>query len=152
MTKKNKEERIRKIGQREEIVSLDLDTDARDEASAHLLVLLNDEEGIKERLKEQASTLRAELKTNQLEQKRLRRELGDGKRKETLMIEEWLTKGNEIIRIRADDGSQVGDVRKARAEELQEEMFQDSPAPQNAAVAGVDEFPAMEDDFGGVAH
>lgn len=68
-------------------------------------------------------------------------------RRETeVTIEEWLTHGNEVIRVRADTGEQIG-RRTARVEELQMEIFEgadDDEKPEVTVTQGdVEDEPAF---------
>lgn len=141
--KKDPNERIRKIGEREEVIEIKLTQLQLEDMREEVMTLLDDEERIEEKAKEASKNFASQLKTNQLQRNELRRTIAGGKRRETIIVEEHLTASNEVVRIRKDTGDQVG-ARTATPRELQEDLFQELPAgdpsendaPQNDAPEG----------------
>lgn len=140
--KKDSNEIVKKLGEREEVIMHEL-TDAQlNEAKDNILCLLEDRSQLKAKVKEVASNLGAQAKTIDLQIDNLRETCKTGKRRETVTIEEHLTRGNQVVRIRKDTGKQLG-TRQALAEELQEDLF--PPRPEAAAPAQEDTEPGVED-------
>lgn len=135
--KKDPNERVRKIGEREEIVDVELTEAQLEEMRGEVMVLLDDEERIEEKAKEAAKNFSSQLKTNQLQRNELRRKIATRRVRNTIIVEEHLTQANEIVRIRKDTGEIIG-TRTATPRELQEEMFSDKPpaAPSDAPPEG----------------
>ncbi len=113
--------RVRKIGQREESIDTKLTQIQIEDMRENVMVLLDDEERIEEKAKEAAKNFSSQLKTNQLQRNELRRIITQGKKRETIIVEEFLTVSNEVIRVRQDTGEQLG-ARTATPRELQEEL------------------------------
>lgn len=132
--KKNKaEERIRKIGQREEMFEYVLTQVQIEDLTHTVMDLLDQEEQVKEKLNEVKKNYASQLETIQLQRNELRRTIKSGRRRESLIIEEHLTASNEVIRIRQDTGEPIG-RRTATQKELQEDLpFEEDPAPQSDA-------------------
>jgi len=168
MTKPKKQpegpKRVRMVGEREETVEVPLSTDDMDASTEKMLTLLEQRDSIDEKAKEIAKNYKSQGATLDLEISELRRAMRSRKRSVKLTIQEWLTESNEIIRVRADTDERIGDVRKARSEELQEKLFKDElgsddGAESEATEEGDDEeeadanpFGDTSDDFGGSAH
>lgn len=127
--------RVRKIGEREEMIEIEFTPAQIAEKRVEVMVLLDEEERIDAKKDELAKNFASQLKTNKLQINELRRQITSGKTRQTLIVEEYLTQANEIVKIRKDTGEQIG-ARTATPRELQEEMFGDKPeegAPQNDA-------------------
>lgn len=142
--KKDPDERVRKIGEREEIVETKLTQIQLEDMRMEVMALLDEEERIEAKKDEVAKNFTSQLKTNKLQINELRRTIAACKRRETIIVEEHLTQSNEIVRIRKDTGDRIGS-RTATPRELQEPMFPDppsDPAQQNDAPAPPDD--AME--------
>lgn len=118
--------RVRKIGEREEIVDVELTEAQLEEMRAEVMILLDDEETIEKRKDEAAKNFASQLKTNQLQRNELRRKITAKKVRKTIIVEEHLTDKNEVIRIRQDTGDKIG-ARTATPRELQEDLFQEKP-------------------------
>ena len=138
MSKRTRDEgakRIRKIGEREEMIEIEFSDEQIADKRGEVMVLLDEEERIEAKKEELAKNFASQLKTNKLQINELRRQITSRKTRMTVIVEEHLTQQNEIVRIRKDTGEQVG-VRTATPRELQEEMFpakQEGDAPPNDA-------------------
>lgn len=140
MAKKDTERRMRKLGEREEQVVVLLSDEEVEAQRRVVLDLMCD----KDRLADGLKAIRAEYKarvdrlTAKIQDSR--QQVSDRKRTDDVVVEEWLTAGNEVVRVRKDTGETVGQPRTARADELQEDL-------------GLDEktsgFPSSEEAFGG---
>jgi hypothetical protein len=140
--KKDPNERIRKIGEREEVLEIKLTEVQRDKERHNVMFLLDQVDELEEKKKEVVKNYASQLAAVELQIHAARQLANSGKRRDSVTIEEWLTGSNDIIRIRADTGEQVGDLRRARAEELQEKLLDDTPPPDDApSVFGEPDFP-----------
>jgi hypothetical protein len=113
--------RVRKLGERTETEFVDIPhaevSDAKDRTHAilHKLDQLREEKkAAMGSFKARADDLNAQLSTS-------RATAGGARREVEFQVEEWLTSANEVIRIRADTGEQLG-ARTASAREMQEEL------------------------------
>lgn len=151
-------ERIRMVGDREVIIDIALTPIQLEDEHHNVMAFLDQKEEIEEKKKENMKNFAAQLAAVELQIDASRRLIKSKRRRETVIIEEWLTGANEIIQIRQDTQQQVGDPRRARAEELQEKLFPDKPTDpeqQNAAggqtgtkTAPDGEFPTADAAFG----
>lgn len=114
---------VRKLAERDEVVEFDLHQPEIDELGRQVLVLLDEDDKINQRKDEAAKNFASQLKTNKLQIDELRGVIKEKKRRMKLHIIEYLTKGNEVMKIRADTGEPVGKPRTATPRELQEELF-----------------------------
>lgn len=142
--RKDPNERVRKIGQREEIINVKLTQVQLDEMRYEVMLLLDDEERIEEKAKEAAKNFSSQLKTNQLQRNEIRRVVTAGVRRQTIIVEEHLTASNEVIRIRQDTGDQLGLGRTATPRELQEELPLDPKPADDEAESEEDESETSE--------
>lgn len=150
-------ERIRKVGQREESLERRLTDVEMDDLHVTYLSLGNQREDLETKKAEVMANYNAQFKAIDLQADTVRRLLNSRRKSDTVVVEEWLNASNQIVRIRADTGEQLGDPRKARADELQEKLFPDkeeksadpapSPAPQGDAPPQ-DPAPAADNAFG----
>jgi hypothetical protein len=140
--KKDPHKRVRKIGEREEVIEELLSDDQVHAMHEEIMVLLTEEEKLEERAKEAAKNFQSQIKTAELQRNELRRTVTSRKRRTTVVVEEHLTAANEVIRIRKDTGDQIG-KRTATANELQEPMFPDKPPGDQ------DDDPAQQSDAQG---
>lgn len=127
-------ERIRKIGEREEIIESKLTQLQLDEERELVMNLLDQKDEIEEKKREVVKNYGAQLAAVELQIDAARRVIHAGRRRDTLLVEEYLTGANAIIRIRKDTGEQIGE-RNATSAELQEtlplEKPTDLPAPDD---------------------
>jgi hypothetical protein len=127
-------ERVRKIGSRDETIEIRLTQIQIENERALIVALLDQREEIEEKKAEVVAQFKAQNATVDLQIESARRLIKSGRRHESVKIEEWLTVGNDVIRVRPDTGEILGDPRKARAEELQEKLFPDTPTPAKPAA------------------
>lgn len=148
--RKNPNERVRKIGEREEIVEYALTSEQLANSKDEIMALLDQKQETEEKKAEVMSNYKSQLATIDLQIESTRRTIRSGRRKETLTIEEHLTASNEIVRVRKDTGQQIG-RRTASAEELQERLFPEAEVAQGddgpPADPALDGIPAA-DGFG----
>lgn len=135
---KKRNERIRKIGEREESIVHELSAKELSDRKDDVMDLLEEVEKIEERKKEQAKNYASQLSTLELQIGEMRREIKSGKRSQTVLIQEFLTASNEVIRVRADTDEQIGIPRTATARELQEELPLDAAAETNEEAVDFD--------------
>lgn len=121
-------ERVREIGApRLETIVEDLSPMQVEECKTKITQLLDRQDEAKRRLKDLAKGFKDVLAAIKAELDTTRTEVATAKRRTEVEIQEYLTKRNEVIRIRADTGDQVGAARTARPAELQEPLpFEDS--------------------------
>lgn len=146
--RKDPNERIRKVAEREETREVKLTEVQRDEQRMIAMSLLDQLDEIEEKKKEVVKNYASQIAAVELQLHSARQLANGGKRRDTFLVEEWLTGANDVIRIRADTGEQLGDVRRARAEELQERLYhagEDDPPPEGPPAS--EAFPAPEDAF-----
>jgi hypothetical protein len=156
--RKDPNERIRMVGEREVTIDIMLTPMQLEDEHHNVMAFLDQKEEIEEKKKENMKNFAAQLAAVELQIDASRRLIKSKRRRETVIIEEWLTGANEIVQIRQDTRDQVGDVRKARSEELQEKLFGDKPTdpvqenaapPQTGTKIEQDtDFPTAETAFG----
>lgn len=122
-------ELVRKLGEREESLDVRLTDVEMDDLHMQHLALTNQRDELEEKLSEVKANYKAQFEAIDLQVATTRRLLNTRRRTTTVKVEEWLNASNEVVRKRADTGEQLGDARKARADELQEKLFPDS-APE----------------------
>lgn len=149
---KNPYEHVRMIGERQEALEVRLTDAEMDDAHHQFLALANQREELEEKLAEVKANYKAQFEAIDLQREATRRLLNNRRRTTTVTVQEWLNASNEVVRIRADTGDQLGDARKARTDELQEKLFPESPAadsaqPSDAEAATPSVVP--DDSFGG---
>lgn len=126
-------ERIRKVGQREESLERRLSDVEMDDLHQTYLKLGNQREDLETKKAEVIANYNAQFKAIDLQADTARRLLNSRRKSDLVIVEEWLNASNEIVRIRADTGEQLGDPRKARADELQEKLFPEGNPADPAA-------------------
>lgn len=151
MTKKAKKdpnERVRKIGEREEIIETKLTQKEIEDLRGTVMVLLDRKDEILEKKSEVVKNYGSQLATVDLEIDTTRRLIHSGRRKIDITVDEFLTQGNEIVRIRRDTGEQIG-ARTATQKELQEPLFEDDAEAPDPGVAADGEEAEGPPDFSG---
>jgi hypothetical protein len=124
--KKDTNERVRKIGEREEAIETRLSSEELGEVRETVMILLDDLDLIEGKKKEAMKNFASQAATIELQVEGARNLLKSKVRRTTVIVDEYLTQGNEVHRVRRDTGEQLG-ARTATAAELQEEMFTDPP-------------------------
>lgn len=151
--KKLKEPGVRMLEEREEVLDVRLtDVEMDDFHNAHLS-LGNQREELEEKLTEVKANYKAQFEAIDLQVTATRRFLNTRRKQIAVKVQSWLTERNEVIRVRSDNGDQLGDARKARSDELQESLFPDKPdAAQQSDAEQPDGEPenAMFEDDGAV--
>jgi hypothetical protein len=125
--KSDPNERIRPVGEpREAIIEHKLTQIQLDGLKDNVMDLLDQREDLKEKAKEVVTNYKSQIATCELTIESTRRTIRSGRRQETIQVQEFLTRSNEVIRVRTDTGAQIG-TRTATARELQEELFGEKP-------------------------
>jgi hypothetical protein len=158
---------VRMLAERSEKVVTKLTPIQAEDRRQVVLDVLDDIERLEDEQKQIAAGYKAKIKDLKAALKKTRKEVKDNRVTEELVIQEWLTADNQVLRYRKDTNTQIGDARVARAEELQEQLFPDkSKAKAKAAGVepelepadepqGTDPFPESDitaDTFGAQAH
>lgn len=138
-------DRIRKLGDCCETIRHPLSQEEVDEEKGRVCDLLARRDNITASLKSIKAEYKAKLDVVDERIGVARRAASDRFRDLDLDVEEWLTRGNEVVRVRSDTGEVLG-RRTASADELQESMFTDDP-PRKAS-ADPDGFPTADEAFG----
>lgn len=127
--KKSKDpfERVRKLEERDETLEVRLTDVEMDDLHDQHLNLTNQRDELEEKLAEVKANYKAQFEAIDLQVTVTRRLLNSRRKQIPVKVESWLNAANEVVRIRADTGEQLGDSRKARADELQEKLFADEP-------------------------
>ena len=133
---KKKDPGVRMLDEREETLDVRLTQVEMDELHNQHLVLTNQRDDLEERLAELKANYKAQFEAIDLQVSSTRKLLNTKRRQVPVKVQTWLTKSNEVIRVRTDNGDQLGDPRKARADELQESLFPDKPADEAQGDAG----------------
>lgn len=141
MSKSQGSTRIRLLATREEIIESKLTQLQLEDKRSTVMELLNEEESIEAKKDEASKNFASQLKTNRLQIDELRRIINSGRERTTIQVEEYLTKANEVIRIRTDTGDQIGQ-RTASQRELQEDL----PLEQKVKPEGDEEEVSAIDD------
>lgn len=129
-------ERVREIGSpRIEVVVEDLSPMQIEQVKTTITELLDREDDGKARLKALAKGFKDVLAIVKANLAVARTEVATGKRRTEVEIQEFLTKSNEVIRVRKDTGEQVG-ARTASADDLQEPIpFEAKDEPEDGDFA-----------------
>lgn len=114
-------ERVRKIGERVEVFEERLSPMQLEDVKTCIATLLDREDDLRDKLKQSAKVVKAELANVKRDMVRARTELATTRRRSEVQIEEHLTRRNEVIKVRVDTGELIGS-RTATARELQEEL------------------------------
>lgn len=114
----------RQIGTRNESIPETLSLAQRELEREKVCDMLREIARVKEEHK--TATAKAKAKITDLEEQKeiALRNANTGRRDVEIEIQEWLDKGNQVLRVRADTGEVIGD-RTARVDELQEKLFED---------------------------
>lgn len=124
--KKDKNERVRKIGEREEQIVHKLSANQLEEVKDRVMSHLDELDSIESKKAESVANFKAQAASFELQLEADRKLLKSGVDKRMVIVDEFLTQGNEVVRVRRDTGEQLG-ARTATANELQEEMFTGPP-------------------------
>lgn len=119
--------RIRMLGERDESITISLSDGEVADQRTRACDLRDQIDALEDKIKSVKVDFKA--KQDDLEQQeRVARRLASTRRAEVdVKIQEWLTRGNEVVRVNASTGEQLGPPRTARAAELQESLpFDDS--------------------------
>lgn len=114
----------RKLGEREEKTTETLSLSELGDMRERVCNDLRQIDNLKDKIKSAGAELKAEKTTLEARVRDDVRVINAGKRDIDIVVEEWLTPQNEVIRVRADTGEVLGQ-RIAKMEELQEELFED---------------------------
>lgn len=145
MTKKDKNEKPREPKDPNERVRMLVErTEVVEDQRAKVCELRDRQDTLDEELKSIKAGFKEKSDALELQERRARRLVSTGKDEAEVKIQDWLTRGNSVIRIRTDTGEPMGDPRKARADELQEQLFKDDEPPIADQQGG-------DDGFGGAA-
>lgn len=124
--------RVRKIGQREEQLDRRLTDKELDEYKDQFIALADQREELERKKAEVMASYGSQFKTIDLQSDELRRKINSRRITESILVEEWLTDRNEVIRVRADLQEVIGNPRTARPSELQESLPLDQATPEEA--------------------
>lgn len=140
MTKKNPSQRMKKLGEREEQVVVLLTDEDVEVQRKIVLDLMSDKDRLADGLKAIKAEYKARVDRLTARIQDARQQVSDRRRTDEVLVEEWLTQGNEVVRLRQDTGEVVGQPRTARPDELQEALDLEPSATG---------FPSPEEAFGG---
>jgi hypothetical protein len=148
VTKKQKvkgDERKRKIGERTEVIEVKLTPMQIEDARAKVIDLLQE----KDELEEKLASVKADYKAKIAEvDSRKAHELGmvrTGRTRKELVIEEWVTAQNEVVRVNQETGEELG-RRTATPRELQEELPLEDAKPEADAESELEDEVAADGD------
>lgn len=128
-------ERIRKIGDRKETITVELTPEEIDAEQCGVMDMLGRRKNLDAARKSIASEYKAKIEAVDIAIDAGTVAATTGKRQIDVDVEEWLTTARKVIRVRADNGDVLGS-RTARTDELQEALFEDRStdrAPERAA-------------------
>lgn len=128
--------RIRMIGERDESVTLSL-TEPQISEYRKLACSLRDQiDQIEDQAKAASSSFKGRQKELEERERVARRIASTGRADVDVRIQEWLTRSNEVVRVNADTGEQLGPPRTARASELQESLPFDGSSDDDVGSPG----------------
>ena len=130
---KDPHERVRMLEERDETLEVRLSDVEMDDLHMQHLQLGNQREELEEKLAEVKANYKAQFEAIDLQVVTTRRLLNTRRKAVAVKVQTWLNASNEVVRIRSDTGDQLGDPRKARADELQEKLFPDEQPQGDAA-------------------
>jgi hypothetical protein len=136
MTKKKADKPKRKIGERTETIWIKLSPMQIEDERSKVIDLLQERDELDERWKSTKADHKAKEAELDSKIESARGAIRTCKVSRELVVEEWVTDRNEVIRIDKATGEEVG-RRTATARELQEEL--DLPEPKAADDDGEDE-------------
>ena len=121
----------RKLGEREETDTEILSQAQLSDMRIEICSRLWDLEAAREAKKRAAEKHRAKIKELDAAIADMNRAVRVGKRDVPIIVEEWLTDRNEVIRVRADTQEIIG-TRVATIADMQDDMFEDEDADDEA--------------------
>lgn len=130
----------RKIGERTEVIAVRLSPMQVEDHRATVIDLIQEGDELEERLKSSKADYKAKIAEVASKRAAAIGAIRSGKISREVTIEEWVTDRNEVIRLDASTGEEIG-RRNATARELQEPL----PLPDPEA-AGAPEGDPVEDD------
>jgi len=137
-------ERVRKIAEHQDTIRIDLLPSEVGEEREAVCELLTRQENLVAALKATKAEYKVKIDAVKAKISASLAAAATETRDLNVTVEEWLTRGNEIVSIRADTGEMLG-TRTATVSELQESLF---PPPVKPAVAKAEGFPSSDEAFG----
>lgn len=133
-------ERVRKIGERTETIAVRLTPIQIEDERAKVIDLLQEKEELEEKLASMKAEYKAKIADVDSRKASALGAIRTGKISREMTIEEWVTGGNEVVRVDKATGEEIGARRTATARELQEELpLPPADAPKAPADAEEDE-------------
>lgn len=129
---KKKDEPSRKIGERTETIDVKLTQLQIEDERVRVLDLLQAKDELEEAWKAKKESHKAELTDIDAQIAAARASSRSGRVRREIVIEEWVTKQNEVIKIDKATGLEIG-RRTATRDELQESLPLDKPAAKQPA-------------------
>lgn len=125
MSKKEKKtgDLVRMLGERKQTVDRRLTVPEIDENRDQIMSLLDEKERKIDLASQASKALKAEIAEIDAKISECRRVDRGKVRRADMTVQDWLTRGNEVVRIVKETGEYVGDPRTATAEELQESFL-----------------------------
>lgn len=147
----NANEPIRKLAERVETVERKLSQLELEDERAKVIDLLQQRDELESSWDSQKAAHKAKVKELESKIETARGAIRRGRVDEDLVIEEWLTRQNEVVRVNKATGLELG-RRTATRDELQEELPLEEPTDAPADDDGERELAKeVADDFGGDA-
>lgn len=149
--KKAPNERKRKIGERTEVVERKLTQVEIEDSRARVIDILQESDELDAKLDEIKASYKSLFASLD---SRKSHELGlirSGRAREEIVVEEWLTDQNEVVRVNKATGLEIGNRRTASASELQEELPLDRKPDEDDGEVELDREEAADsapDEFG----
>jgi hypothetical protein len=141
--------RGRKLGERTETISRRLSATEIQGEYVRAGELMRQQTDLEEKKKAAGSEFTARIAEIKSKRNEALGAAATGQRDEEITVEEWLTPQNQVQRIRADTGELIGD-RQARADDLQENLFDDDEPEIEPGTPPTGGDPDDEpEDFGG---
>jgi hypothetical protein len=130
-------ERARKLGDRTETITVQLSDAEIDGEREKVCELIGRKDNLLAAVKSLKADYKAKIEAVDEKISAAWKAAASGKRDDEIIVEEWLTKDNRVMRVRADTNELLGQ-RVARAEELQETLFE-GPAEEGEGFPSADE-------------
>ena len=124
----------RKIGERTETIHVKLTPMQIEDERATVIDLIQTKEELEERLKSSKADYKAKIAEVDSKTAAALGAIRSGKTSREVVIEEWLTDRNEVVRLDKATGLEIGERRTATARELQEELPLPAPNRLEATV------------------
>lgn len=142
--KKNPDERKRKIGSRIEEIERVITPSEHELEVETLIAALGEKQRAEDDKKAASVKFKAIIDTAKVQISESLDVITKKRRTDEVVVEEWLTAGNEIVRINSETGERIGGARNATAAEMEQEEL--DLETENDRLDRENDAPTVDDD------